>query len=68
MSRENVELVRRGNDAFRRGDWEAFDEIADPHVSLRMDSAPLNTGDDRRGGGESGSAKPNLRLDDTRPH
>ena len=38
MSQENVELVRRGNSAFRRGDWEAFDEIADPHISLRMDS------------------------------
>jgi ketosteroid isomerase-like protein len=38
MSQENVELVRRGTDAFRRRDWEAFEEIADPHISLRMDS------------------------------
>jgi ketosteroid isomerase-like protein len=38
MSQENVELIRRGNDAFRRGDWEVFEEIADPHISLRMDS------------------------------
>jgi ketosteroid isomerase-like protein len=38
MSQENVELIRRGTDAFRRKDWEAFDEIVDPHISLRMDS------------------------------
>jgi ketosteroid isomerase-like protein len=38
MSQENVELIRRGNDAFRRKDWKAFEEIADPHISLRMDS------------------------------
>jgi ketosteroid isomerase-like protein len=38
MSQENVELIRRGNDAFRRGAWEVFEEIADPHISLRMDS------------------------------
>jgi ketosteroid isomerase-like protein len=38
MSQENVELIRRGADAFRRKDWKAFEEIADPHICLRMDS------------------------------
>ena len=37
MSRENVELVKRANAAFRRGDWEAVAELMDPDVLLRTD-------------------------------
>jgi ketosteroid isomerase-like protein len=37
VSQENVEIVRRGNDAFRRGDWEVLAEGIDPHISMRMD-------------------------------
>ena len=35
MSQENVEIVRRGNEAFRRGDWAAVAETLDPHISIR---------------------------------
>jgi ketosteroid isomerase-like protein len=37
MSQENVEIFRRGNDAFRRGDWEDLAEMIDPHISIRTD-------------------------------
>src|SRR5437773_289419 len=37
MSQENVEMIRRGNDAFRRGDWEDLAEMIDPHISIRTD-------------------------------
>ena len=32
MSQENVEIVRKNNDAFRRGDWEALGATIDPDV------------------------------------
>src|SRR5215212_5708712 len=35
MSQENVEIVRRGNDAFNRGDLERFAEGLHPHVEFR---------------------------------
>jgi ketosteroid isomerase-like protein len=38
VSQENIEIVRRGNDAFRRGDWEALADGIDLHVSMRMDA------------------------------
>src|SRR5437764_14144593 len=37
MSQENVELARRGNDALRRGDWEALADTMDAHVLMRTD-------------------------------
>ena len=37
MSQENVELVRRGFEAVRRGDWAALAALMDPHVLLRLD-------------------------------
>ncbi len=36
MSQENVEIVRRNNEAFKRGDWEAVAASLDPHVLLRL--------------------------------
>jgi ketosteroid isomerase-like protein len=39
MSQENVEIVKRGNEAFRRGDWEAVAEVIDPHISIRTDAS-----------------------------
>jgi ketosteroid isomerase-like protein len=35
MSQENVELVRRVNNAFNRGDFEAWLANADPDVRIR---------------------------------
>jgi ketosteroid isomerase-like protein len=37
VSRENVDIIRRANDAFRRGDWEVLAEMVDPHISIRTD-------------------------------
>jgi len=37
MSQENVEIVRKNNDAFRRGDWEALGANIDPDVFARVD-------------------------------
>ena len=37
MSQENVETVRRGNAAFRRGDWEGVAANMDEHVLVRTD-------------------------------
>jgi len=37
MSQENVEVARKGNDAFRRGDCAAVEAYADPHVLVRAD-------------------------------
>ena len=37
MSQENVDVARRSNDAFKRGDWETFAEALDPDVVLRPD-------------------------------
>jgi ketosteroid isomerase-like protein len=39
MSQETVELVRRANDAFRRGDWATLEANADTHVLVRADSS-----------------------------
>jgi SnoaL-like domain len=38
VSHENVEIVRKGNDAFRRGDWDALAANLDAHVLLRTDA------------------------------
>src|SRR4051812_32098220 len=35
MSQENVEIVRRGNDAFNRGDFERFAECLHPDIEFR---------------------------------
>jgi ketosteroid isomerase-like protein len=37
MSQANVEIARKGNDAFRRGDWDACAALADPHIFVRAD-------------------------------
>jgi ketosteroid isomerase-like protein len=37
MSQENVEIIKRELDAFRRGDWESMVEMIDPHISIRTD-------------------------------
>ena len=37
MSQENVDLVRKNNDAFRRGDWEVLGANMDPDVFARVD-------------------------------
>ncbi|HTQ67471.1 MAG TPA: nuclear transport factor 2 family protein [Solirubrobacteraceae bacterium] len=37
MSQENVDLVRRGNAAFRRQDWEAMAATFDPEILVRPD-------------------------------
>ena len=38
MSQENVEILRRGNDAFRRGDWDVVASNLDPDVLFRTDA------------------------------
>ena len=35
MSQENVEIVRRGNDAFNRGDFERFADGLHPDIEFR---------------------------------
>ena len=35
MSRENVEVVQRGNAAFNRGDYDAFAETMHPDIEFR---------------------------------
>jgi ketosteroid isomerase-like protein len=35
MSRENVDLARRGNEAFNRGDLDAWLAYADPDIRIR---------------------------------
>jgi ketosteroid isomerase-like protein len=37
MSQENVEIFRKGIDAFRRGDWDAVAADMDPHIVVRPD-------------------------------
>jgi|SRR5437588_8420452 len=37
MSQENVEIVRRMNDAIRRGDWVAVADCYDTHICMRTD-------------------------------
>jgi ketosteroid isomerase-like protein len=41
MSQENVELVRRGYEAFARGDIEAVLELLDPDVDWQPAIAPI---------------------------
>ena len=41
MSRENVEIVRRGYEAFSRGDVEGLLDLTDPDVSWAPAIAPL---------------------------
>src|SRR2546423_340180 len=38
MSQENVEVMRNGNAAFRRGDWDVVAGNLDPQILLRMDA------------------------------
>jgi len=38
VSQENVERARKGNDAFRRADWDALAANLDPHILLRTDA------------------------------
>jgi ketosteroid isomerase-like protein len=38
VSQENVEVIRNGNAAFRRGDWDAVAANMDPHILLRTDA------------------------------
>jgi ketosteroid isomerase-like protein len=37
VSQENVEIVRKLNEAVRRGDWDAVGDIYDPHICVRTD-------------------------------
>jgi ketosteroid isomerase-like protein len=37
VSQENVDLLRRNNDAFRRSDWEAWSANFDPDILIRTD-------------------------------
>jgi ketosteroid isomerase-like protein len=37
VSQENVEIVRKAAEAFRRADWEGLGETIDPHISIRTD-------------------------------
>jgi ketosteroid isomerase-like protein len=37
VSQENVEILRRSNDAYKRGDWEALAALHDPNVFVRTD-------------------------------
>jgi ketosteroid isomerase-like protein len=37
MSQENVEIVRQGNAAVRRGDWDTVAANLDPHILVRAD-------------------------------
>jgi ketosteroid isomerase-like protein len=39
MSQENVELVRRGYEAFERGEMEAVLSLLDPDAEIRVDRA-----------------------------
>src|SRR5688572_21177748 len=39
MSEENVEIIRRGFEAFQRGDWEAVLEDVDPNVEIHEPTA-----------------------------
>jgi ketosteroid isomerase-like protein len=44
MSQENVEGVRRGYDAWNRGDLETFLQMFDPDVELQLPEGGLNVG------------------------
>jgi uncharacterized protein len=48
MSQENVEIVRRGYDAFNRGDLGAFFQAFDPNAEWYLPEGGLNVGT-RRG-------------------
>ncbi|MCW3057859.1 MAG: hypothetical protein JWO21_1828 [Solirubrobacterales bacterium] len=37
MSRANLDAFEKGNDAFRRGDWDAIAATIDAHVLVRAD-------------------------------
>ena len=37
MSQANVDVLRKQNDAYRRGDWDAMATVFDPHVFVRTD-------------------------------
>ena len=38
MSQENLEIVRRGDEAFRRADWDAVDANMDHDILIRTDA------------------------------
>jgi len=37
MSRANLDAFEKGNDAFRRGDWDAITATIDTHILVRAD-------------------------------
>lgn len=37
MSQENVEVARKNNEAFRRGDWDGLAASYDPDIAIRAD-------------------------------
>jgi hypothetical protein len=37
MSRANLDAFEKGNDAFRRGDWDAIAATVDAHILVRAD-------------------------------
>jgi ketosteroid isomerase-like protein len=43
MSRENIELVRRGYEAFAQGDVEAALAMFDPHIRIEDHDRSLET-------------------------
>ncbi len=49
MSQENVEIVRRGFEAFRRGDWDQVAQLYDPDVELHGTVGGLGEGSVWRG-------------------
>jgi len=38
MSQANLDVFEKGNDAFRRGDWDAMAATMDGHILVRADS------------------------------
>jgi ketosteroid isomerase-like protein len=44
MSRENVEIISRGYEAWNRGDHEAFFEIFDQEIEWQLPDGGLHTG------------------------
>ena len=38
MSQANLDVFEKGNDAFRRGDWDAMAATMDAHILVRADS------------------------------
>ena len=49
MSQENVELARRGDDAFKRGDLDAFVALCDPDLEFHSRLVAIEGGGPYRG-------------------